>query len=51
MVTRAIDVINQFGPDSGQPMFLYLAFQNVHWPLEAPQVRLQESAPTYATHV
>ena len=30
----AIDIINNFGtggPRSGTPMFLYLAYQDVHW--------------------
>eukprot|EP00041_Stephanoeca_diplocostata_P029466 m.870442 g.870442 ORF g.870442 m.870442 type:complete len:534 (-) comp23566_c0_seq8:1823-3424(-) len=33
---RAVDIISSFSPTSEQPMFLYLPYQNVHWPLEAP---------------
>ena len=36
---RAIDIISDFGVGgtrAGESMFLYLAYQNVHWPLEAP---------------
>ena len=46
---RAIDIINQWGPGgagaaSGQPLFLYLAWQDVHWPLQAPQAYLDRFA-------
>ena len=33
---RAVEIIAKFSPASAQPLFLYLPFQNVHWPLEAP---------------
>eukprot|EP00052_Salpingoeca_macrocollata_P014471 m.113785 g.113785 ORF g.113785 m.113785 type:complete len:504 (-) comp19329_c0_seq3:256-1767(-) len=35
--SRAVDIIKSFNPQSAKPLFLYLAYQNVHWPLEAPQ--------------
>ncbi len=38
--SSAVEYIATFGPGGwreGQPMFLGLTFQNVHWPLEAPQ--------------
>merc|ERR1712159_401754 len=31
---KAVDVIKASSPDA--PFFMYLAYQNVHWPLEAP---------------
>ena len=33
---RAIDILREESQE-GNPFFLYLAYQNVHWPLEAPQ--------------
>eukprot|EP01052_Picozoa_sp_SAG31_P046856 SAG31_NODE_9131_length_1329_cov_0.760163_2_plen_402_part_01 len=33
---RAVDVIESAVTKPEQPMFLYLPYQNVHWPLEAP---------------
>ena len=36
---RAVDIIKSFSPTSEQPMFLYLPYQNVHWPLEVGQIR------------
>jgi arylsulfatase A-like enzyme len=34
---RAVSIIEKYTPDSTAPFFLYLPYQNVHWPLEAPQ--------------
>jgi arylsulfatase A-like enzyme len=34
---KAIDMIRGFRKDPSSPWFMYLAYQNVHWPLEAPQ--------------
>ena len=34
---RAVKIIEQFTPESENSLFLYLPYQNVHWPLEAPQ--------------
>lgn len=33
---RAVEIITSFSGESASPMFLYLPYQNVHWPLEAP---------------
>lgn len=43
---RAVEIIETqaaAGP-SAPPMFLYLAFQNIHWPLEAPDSYLRRYA-------
>lgn len=32
---KAIEILRE-EHDQGNPFFLYLAYQNVHWPLEAP---------------
>jgi arylsulfatase A-like enzyme len=34
--TRAVKIISSFSAASAHPLFLYLPYQNVHWPLEAP---------------
>eukprot|EP00937_MAST-01D_sp_MAST-1D-sp2_P002025 g2025.t1 len=39
---KAVEVIR--GSDAATPFFLYLAYQNVHWPLEAPQEYLDRFA-------
>jgi arylsulfatase B len=39
---RAVDIISTFSTASEQKMFLYLPYQNVHWPLEAPQSYVDE---------
>lgn len=39
---RAVSVISQFSSASTNKMFLYLPYQNVHWPLEAPQEYVDE---------
>eukprot|EP00911_Craspedida_sp_UC1_P000846 UC1_evm9s642 len=41
---RAVEIIKRFTPASPKPLFLYLAYQNVHWPLEAPQAYLDKFA-------
>ncbi len=33
---HAVDTISRFSPASEERLFLYLAYQNVHWPLMAP---------------
>ena len=35
--SRAVSVIERYTRESTAPFFLYLPYQNVHWPLEAPQ--------------
>ena len=34
---KAVDIIQRYTPASPNPLFLYLPYQNVHWPLEAPE--------------
>lgn len=46
---RAVELIEAYGPGgamagSSQPLFLYLAFQDVHWPLQAPKAYLDRFA-------
>jgi len=43
---RAVEIISRFSPASAQPLFLYLPFQNVHWPLEAPLAYVNKFAKT-----
>ena len=33
---RAIDIIDTYSGGDRRPFFMYLAYQNVHWPLEVP---------------
>lgn len=42
---RAVSIIDDHDFKS-EPFFMYLAFQNVHWPLEAPQEYLDRFAKT-----
>lgn len=45
MTARAVKVIEKFGGgDDGPPLFLYLAYQAVHWPLEAPPSYVEKYA-------
>jgi len=39
-VQKAVDIIH--ASDASTPFFLYLAFQNVHWPLEAPEPYMKQ---------
>ena len=43
---HAVDTISRFSPASDARLFLYLAFQNVHWPLMAPQAYVDRFAHT-----
>eukprot|EP00040_Diaphanoeca_grandis_P010270 m.52516 g.52516 ORF g.52516 m.52516 type:complete len:531 (+) comp21620_c1_seq1:308-1900(+) len=43
---RAVSIIKTFSPSSPQPLFLYLPYQNVHWPLEAPDDYVEKFANT-----
>ena len=44
---RAVQIIEEAAAALAPvPFFLYLAFQNVHWPLEAPQPYLDRFANT-----
>lgn len=43
---RAVEIISRFSPASAQPLFLYLPFQNVHWPLEAPLAYVNKFSKT-----
>jgi arylsulfatase A-like enzyme len=43
---HAVDTIARFSPASDARLFLYLAFQNVHWPLMAPQAYIDRFANT-----
>jgi hypothetical protein len=43
---HAVDTISRFSPDSDERLYLYLAFQNVHWPLMAPDNYVQRFANT-----
>lgn len=43
LAARAVELINSITPTS-PPLFLYLAFQNVHWPLQAPQAYVDQFA-------
>ncbi len=43
---HAVDTISRFSPESDARLFLYLAFQNVHWPLMAPQAYVDRFAHT-----
>ena len=40
--SKAIDMIRGFSREA--PWFMYLAYQNIHWPLEAPQSYLDRFA-------
>ena len=35
---RAVSIIEKYTPTSPLPFFLYLPYQNVHWPLEVNRV-------------
>ena len=43
---HAVDTIARFSPASDARLFMYLAFQNVHWPLMAPQSYIDRFANT-----
>jgi len=43
---RAVKIIKSFSPTAENPMFLYLPYQNVHWPMEAPQEYIDRFANT-----
>ena len=43
---HAVDTIGRFSPASDARLFMYLAFQNVHWPLMAPQSYIDRFAHT-----
>ena len=43
---KAVGIISSFSPASPNPLFLYLPYQNVHWPLEAPQEYVDMYAKT-----
>jgi arylsulfatase B len=43
---HAVDTIARFSPASDARLFMYLAFQNVHWPLMAPQAYIDRFAHT-----
>lgn len=39
---RAVEIIEKFSPSSPKPLFLYLPYQNIHWPLECPQAYIDK---------
>ncbi|KAJ9457877.1 Arylsulfatase [Diplonema papillatum] len=42
---RAVRILKeQYANESSNPFFFYLAYQNVHWPLEAPEEFMQQCA-------
>jgi arylsulfatase A-like enzyme len=43
---HAVETIERFSPASDARLFMYLAFQNVHWPLMAPQAYIDRFANT-----
>jgi arylsulfatase A-like enzyme len=45
---RAVSIIEKYTPASPLPFFLYLPYQNVHWPLE---VRRISTRFTHHTHL
>ena len=48
---KAVEIIEQFGNKStqspDQPLFLYLSYQDAHWPQQAPQGLLSSSDCRY----